>query len=380
MEFAIQPILGISQPFFVKQKAGPTGIEPAAYGLRVGHQGFLIPSLERDSLHVIRQLEKNPNAIISYSNKPELGLFSNCGFSTVGIVVGNGFGAVNWQDFSEWLLGRGLSRKHVKDVILYAKRYGQCLFTGRLNEIEGCGRRHVMASLANLSRFLGVYSEWKRLREEFGLKWRQSVSAESAFLRLYSGKEDCEHTEAWMAEVQEKLDWEYWLPIVVGAVTGMRLAEVEIFLNKVAVDGIDSYPKSKIGDAVILEHFRVKDVNGKCPFLRGNKNLYISIVGATLLERLKEWKTLTSYCKLRSKLRRLKLSIEMKGLRKFYGSLLREKGIQSEAVDMLCGRIGQSVFVRSYDRYSIKKLVKRTEKVIEPYEQKWLSENVRAKP
>jgi hypothetical protein len=66
----------------------------------------------------------------------------------------------------------------------------------------------MMLSLSNVAKFLGIYDDWRELREWSGLKWRQSVSCEDAFLRLYSGKEDCKHMEEWMDGVKEKLDWD----------------------------------------------------------------------------------------------------------------------------------------------------------------------------
>ena len=337
--------------------AGPTGIEPATYGLREG----LVPL--------------DPYQLCS----PTTGVYGNvyvCNAVSSNAVVGNFCSAdFDWEKFRVWLLHRGLSRGHVTDCVNYARRYGHVLFDGDVSGLAGCGR-HVLCALSNLSKYLGKYGEWRRLLEDSGLHWKQSVSAEDAFLRIYSGQENVEHVEVWVNEVRKSLEWDYLFPVLVSGLTGMRVVEAVAFLNKVAVEGVDAYPQSKMGSVTVLEHFKVRDANGKCPFLRGCKNLYISVVGERLLECLRNWKTLTTYNRLRMKLRRVGVKVEMKKLRKFYGSLLREKHVEAEAVDLLCGRISQSVFTRSYLRYDVKRLVRTVKKIMEPYEKEWLGGEV----
>ena len=49
----------------------------------------------------------------------------------------------------------GLSEGHCRDMVSYARNYGEHLFEGTLSGLKGVsGERHVMASLANLSKYL----------------------------------------------------------------------------------------------------------------------------------------------------------------------------------------------------------------------------------
>ena len=202
----------------------------------------------------------------------------------------DGGGEFDLQGFSGWLRRKGLSEGHSKDMVLYAQKYGHVLFHGQLSLLEGvAGERHVMAALANLSKYLGKYDEWRRLRERSGLRWKQSVSGDDAFMRLYSGKEDMEHMERWMDEARQKLGWDCWFPIALCALTGLRETEMLMCLNRIAAEGFEAYPLNlELG---CLEHFRVLGKDGKPIFWRRNKKSYISVVSDGLLECLRNWKT-----------------------------------------------------------------------------------------
>jgi len=51
---------------------------------------------------------------------------------------------------------------------------------------------------------------------------------------------------------------------------------------------------------------------------------------------------------LKKAIMRRKLSMHIKCCRKIYASFLRERGVQSEIVDMLQGRIGKNILLRHY--------------------------------
>ena len=64
---------------------------------------------------------------------------------------------------------------------------------------------------------------------------------------------------------------------------------------------------------------------------------------------------------LRDALRKSGLSGEIMGLRKLYATTLRDKGVPQEIVDLLEGRIGQSIFLRHYYKPD---LLKQTRKKV----------------
>jgi hypothetical protein len=60
-------------------------------------------------------------------------------------------GQVDWVGFTRWLEQKRFSKKHRKDTLSYAIRFGKYLINGKLSELSGCtAERHVMSALSNL--------------------------------------------------------------------------------------------------------------------------------------------------------------------------------------------------------------------------------------
>jgi len=226
--------------------------------------------------------------------------------------------------------------------------------------------RNGMASLANLSKFLGVYKRFKEIREENGLKWTTTVTAEKAFLRLYSGEEDVNYVETWMAEAKGKARYDIWIPTVFCAVTGLRTGEAVKCLNLISEGEMEKGYLNKDG---ILEHFRY----GKM-FLRTTKKAFISVVPNAMLEELEKWRGLrTSYAKLRSWYRRKTGKCDLYSTRSWFNTILRAGGIDPEICDILCGRMPNSVFLRSYYRPDIREMFDRVKRILKPHAERWLN-------
>ena len=95
-------------------------------------------------------------------------------------------------------------------------------------------------------------------------------------------------------------------------------------------------------DLSILEHFRYPN-----EFLRGTKNVYISILPNDLVEQIANSETVT-YASIHKFLERRHIKLRIKELRSYYASYLRKHGVISELVDLIQGRIGKDVFIRHY--------------------------------
>jgi intergrase/recombinase len=95
-------------------------------------------------------------------------------------------------------------------------------------------------------------------------------------------------------------------------------------------------------DLSILEHFRYPN-----EFLRGTKNVYISILPNDLIEQIAKSEPVT-YPSIHKFLERRHIKLRIKDLRSFYASYLRKHGIISELVDLIQGRIGKDIFIRHY--------------------------------
>ena len=83
---------------------------------------------------------------------------------------------IDFESFKAWI-----SKTHcestVKAIMKYAQRYWHVLFNpseaSQIAVMPKDLRRNVMASLSNLSRFLGMYEEWKTIVKTYSLKWEK---------------------------------------------------------------------------------------------------------------------------------------------------------------------------------------------------------------
>lgn len=119
-------------------------------------------------------------------------------------------------------------------------------------------------------------------------------------------------------------------------------------------------------DLLMLQHFRFRDA-----FLRRNKNAYISFISKKLLNLVVEGKPRITYQQLQKKIYRSGLKNNTRQLRKLNATLLRET-LSREVIDLLQGRINQSVFLRYYYKPFLKDSRYRTIKGIEPLQKELL--------
>jgi hypothetical protein len=69
----------------------------------------------------------------------------------------------------------------------YVKKYGSCLFNEDLSSLHSLSlnnRRHCLAALSNLARFLGCYEDFKTLIKNHGLKWESTKTEDLLIARL----------------------------------------------------------------------------------------------------------------------------------------------------------------------------------------------------
>ncbi len=273
--------------------------------------------------------------------------------------------SVDWVGFEGFLSGKKFRKCYQRDLLSYAKRYSHFLFNGNLSAVESVsGSRMVLAGLANLSKFLGCYREFKRMREEAGVKWSEG-SSESVFAEIYGGQEATDSVEAWIDSLSEKVGWGIWFPTVFCALSGLRTGEAIASLNLVADGDMEKGYLNR--DFGVLEHFRYKET-----FIRRSKKAFITVLSDGLLEELKSWKQKTTYDKMRSMVRRKGIECRFYDCRKWFASTLRASGLESEFIDLLEGRCSGSIFQKSYWRPQVKVLFEKTRKVLEPYEKRWL--------
>ena len=278
--------------------------------------------------------------------------------------------SINWEGFEAWV--RKTHHKgsdSILNTVRYAKKYCEVLFnpnkTSELLTFTKSKRRLVMASLSNLSRYLGVYDQWKEITRNFGLKYESRTGLEAIVDILNS---DLEGTKEWLREAIPKLPKHHATVLIFNALTGVRPSEGCLSCELIS----DLSDKGRLNDyldrkLMMLQHFKFKDL-----FLRKSKNCYISFINESLLELVLKNRPKITYSGLASALNKRGFNNPLNKLRKLYSTLLREH-LPTEAIDLLQGRVSQSIFVRYYYNPVFKQLREKTINAIKPLQDELLT-------
>jgi hypothetical protein len=222
-----------------------------------------------------------------------------------------------------------------------------------------------MSALANLSKYLGIYEQWKALVKDAGLKWEKKVSLDVVLDIMNTNLQDC---WIWLKQVLQNVPKEYGTVLVFTALTGLRPNEAVNSTRLISELGEQGRLKDYLNqDLVMLEHFRFGDL-----FLRRCKNAYISFVTPELLDLVLTYKPKIRYAALDTAINRLGLPNRTKQLRKYYATALRDY-LPTEVIDLLQGRINQSVFLRYYYKPFLQDIRDKTLKGIEPLQKELLT-------
>jgi len=221
-----------------------------------------------------------------------------------------------------------------------------------------------MCSLANLSKFLGLYDRWKDIIRRYGLKWEQRNSFET-FLSILNS--DINGTKQWLIESLPKLPLKYRTALVYQALTGLRPNEACMSLRLLGElreqNRISEYYDS---DLNMLEHFRYPQ------FLRGSKNTFISFIDEELLKKALRVKFTQTYNSIQSYLKKKRIPLKARNLRQLFATVLRNKGIPSETINLVQGRISKGVFVRFYYKPLLKQIGTEILQAIKPLQNELL--------
>ena len=200
-------------------------------------------------------------------------------------------------------------------------------------------RLFVMKTLSKLAKFQGRYEEWQKIRQDHGLSWKEDDDV-TAFKRMTEG-ENIDEMIAWVKEAG-RIATVYKDVLVYACLTGLRAAEVFLSLGLGNTGYYDA-------DKGLLEHYKHPDL-----FIRPKKKAYVSVMTKDLLNIRTDFDARLSYNALRLTMRRNGASMNMQYCRRIYGTYLRSKGIESEFIDLLQGRLPRSVFLRFYNRPNFK--------------------------
>jgi len=254
------------------------------------------------------------------------------------------FEEINWNAFQKFMKERSKS-EYAKYCVNYAKKYAHCLLKKDFSEVRDLPRTvrgNVLRALSNLAKFLGVYPEFKRLKDDYSIKWVGKSTDEIIIDRL-TKVEDPNELFKWIREVKRlNPDLEDFLDLM--AITGLRLTEAIDCYNliiQLAKEGkLNEYYNEEKGT---LEHFKFKEI-----FLRKNKKVFISFVPKELVERIANNKKLIkSRFQVEKRVQKQGYKIRYTDIRELHGSFLTKYLTQPE-IDFLHGRVSASIFMQNY--------------------------------
>jgi hypothetical protein len=249
-----------------------------------------------------------------------------------------------WEKFHDYLLRN--NKEHTAKVRLsYCRKHYYVLQEGNAQELlllSEDKRLHVMKSLAALSKFLGCYDRWNEIREMYQLKWSGDDSLQ-IFKNMTNPKQDYQSMNNWLKDVLSKLPEKYGNILLFDSLTGLRPAEASISIHLIQ-NRLEEYLNK---ESFILEHFKYPE-----KFIRRTKKAYISIVNEPILQLAKESADI-GYNALRLAVRERDHNMNMSYCRKIFATYLRMDGVEQETIDLLQGRVPNSVFTRHYFRPDI---------------------------
>ena len=253
------------------------------------------------------------------------------------------------EQFKQYLLADG--RKNIKQVLLYAAKYGYILNTYNASAILPLStnkRHHAMEALVSLSKYQGKYHVWKEIKEKYQLKWSNGDSFE-VFEGILEGHNNYPAMMEWLRDTISKIPEPYRNVLIFDTLCGLRPSEAFQSLCLIQSD-LQNYLRS---DKMILEHYRYRAL-----FVRRSKKAFISIVNEQVLQIAKQSNN-CGYDAFRSYLKKRGLAMNMAYCRKIHGTYLRKHGVESELVDLLHGRVPKTVFARHYFRPDFELEMKR---------------------
>ena len=250
--------------------------------------------------------------------------------------------------FYSWLISQGRRKRTARDTVYYAKRYASVLDTGDasiiLNTVKPLSLQHVLSALANLSKYQGRYEWFCQIRRNYNLHWVKTDPL-NHFQRFFDEELTLDIMLQRIRQMVRLLPPFMAQIIKFGCLVGLRAAEV-IECVKLLNDKQAYSKKYYNSNRQALEHFRFPEV-----FIRQTKKAYISFVTPEIIkdiQMLHNNNNVPSRVAIMKACQRRKIKTDFHLTRKIFASWLRKEGIQPEVVDMLSGRVSQSVLVRHY--------------------------------
>ena len=190
----------------------------------------------------------------------------------------------------------------------------QHLFYGSLEELEKFSKwkkNNVLKALVALSKFLGVYEEFRAKVKNYGIKWSYQNSVDS-FLRMVKARDGLID---WVKDCIELLDENQATFIKFVLLSGVRAGEAVNSFNIIVRlhkrDRLEEYYNRELQN---LEHYKYANT-----FLRGKKNVFFSFIPEDFIDSMRKCQSL-SYESLRHRLKRRGYPLRLKELRHYFAT------------------------------------------------------------
>jgi hypothetical protein len=253
----------------------------------------------------------------------------------------------NINDFRSWLVAQGKTKATVKETINYAKRFASVLDTGDasiiLNTIKPNVQHHALTALANLAKYTGRYDQFTQIRHKYNLKWSRGDPIKH-FERFFN---EGLTLDVMLQRIRQMIRLTPPpIPQIIkfACLVGLRASETLECVK--LINDKESFAKYYNPNRQALEHFRYKK-----QFIRQTKKAYISFLTPEMLsivQNLDNNNNVPTKNAITHACQRRHIPMDMYLTRKIYASWLRKEGIQPEIVDLLQGRVSQSVLTRHY--------------------------------
>lgn len=195
-----------------------------------------------------------------------------------------------------------------------------------------------------------MYDTWLQMIKRFQLKWEQRDSFDT-FKKIFENHEgNYQNMLKWIRDCVERLPSEYGNMICFNTLTGLRPDESIKALHLLK----NEHPEYVDHERMMLLHYRFPAL-----FLRVSKKAFVSVVNKDILEIGYATPMNIKYSSVRTRLKGLNIPMHLYYCRKVFATYLRNKGIEPEIIDLLQGRISDSVFVNHYYRPDINEIITR---------------------
>ena len=276
-------------------------------------------------------------------------------------LVRNDFNASN---FRSWLFNK-YSKTYACNIFNYCKKHSN-MISGDLRELDSLSpniRDHVIKALICLSKYLGIYEDFKSKLKQHGIKWIRSDSF-SSFLRIFNTNSNGNDILEWYRTAISNVRDNEKILLKFLLYSGLRKSEAILSFNRIIELNnkglLDEYYDKNLD---CLLHFKYPK-----EFIRRTKNCFISFIPEELLKQICNSKKVT-YEMIRKRLFRNSQKIRINELRDYFGTYLLQHGILEAEINLCQGRIPPSIFIKHYWSPKLSELRDRIFKALKDLEQ-----------